>query len=289
MTLRRRRDRQTSPTAGAQRPRWPAARRGLPGPGERVAVVGCGTSWFMAMAYAGAARTRRPGRDRRVPGLRVPARPALRPGRRDHPLRHHHRGRSTCCDGRRPRRPPCSPPTRRAGRRRWPAHAVALPFADERSVVQTRFATSALALLRARLGEDLGRRGRRRRGGRRGRRCRCDPADIEQVTFLGRGWTIGPGGRGRAEVPRGGDVLDRGVPGDGLPARPDLDRRARPGGLGVRRGARRAGRRGGGDRRRLRARRHARPDGRPESLGPARSPVAAAAPPRASTRTRPAT
>src|SRR5258705_8689650 len=25
----------------------------LPGPGERVAVVGCGTSWFMAMCYAG--------------------------------------------------------------------------------------------------------------------------------------------------------------------------------------------------------------------------------------------
>ena len=33
--------------------------------------------------------------------------------------------------------------------------AVALPFADERSVVQTRFATTALALLRAGLGEDV--------------------------------------------------------------------------------------------------------------------------------------
>jgi fructoselysine-6-P-deglycase FrlB-like protein len=26
--------------------------QGLPGPGERVAVIGCGTSWFMAMCYA---------------------------------------------------------------------------------------------------------------------------------------------------------------------------------------------------------------------------------------------
>src|SRR6202000_1600570 len=32
---------------------------------------------------------------------------------------------------------------------------VALPFADEQSVVQTRFATSALILLRAHLGEDV--------------------------------------------------------------------------------------------------------------------------------------
>ena len=33
--------------------------------------------------------------------------------------------------------------------------ASTLPFADERSVVQTRFATTALALFRASLGEDL--------------------------------------------------------------------------------------------------------------------------------------
>ena len=31
----------------------------LPAPGERVAVVGCGTSWFMAQSYAAAGR--RPG------------------------------------------------------------------------------------------------------------------------------------------------------------------------------------------------------------------------------------
>ncbi len=33
---------------------------------------------------------------------------------------------------------------------------IALDFADERSVVQTRFATSALALFRAHLGQDSG-------------------------------------------------------------------------------------------------------------------------------------
>ena len=38
--------------------------------------------------------------------------------------------------------------------------SIALDFADERSVVQTRFATSALAMFRAHLGEDLGQRSR---------------------------------------------------------------------------------------------------------------------------------
>ncbi|WP_406073168.1 hypothetical protein [Micromonospora sp. NBC_01638] len=34
----------------------------LPRPGERVAVVGCGTSWFMAMAYAARREQAAPGR-----------------------------------------------------------------------------------------------------------------------------------------------------------------------------------------------------------------------------------
>jgi fructoselysine-6-P-deglycase FrlB-like protein len=68
--------------------------------------------------------------------------------------------------------------------------SVLLEFADERSVVQTRFATTALALWRAYLGEDL----------------QPAAADAEavlhvdeapdvlartQFTFLGTGWTIG--------------------------------------------------------------------------------------------------
>ncbi|MGW0585340.1 hypothetical protein ACWD25_57915, partial [Streptomyces sp. NPDC002920] len=35
----------------ARRPDGPAS-ASLPRPGERVAVVGCGTSWFIAQAYA---------------------------------------------------------------------------------------------------------------------------------------------------------------------------------------------------------------------------------------------
>ncbi|MDR1187795.1 MAG: hypothetical protein LBK95_10140, partial [Bifidobacteriaceae bacterium] len=67
---------------------------------------------------------------------------------------------------------------------------VDLEFADERSVVQTRFATSTLALLRASLGEDLG---------QAVEDCRVALAEeldgtwitAVQAAFLGRGWTIG--------------------------------------------------------------------------------------------------
>ena len=69
------------------------------------------------------------------------------------------------------------------------AQTVTMPFADERSVVQTRFATSALTLLRAHLGVDVDRLVADVR------RALDVPVDdlvtAEQVTFLGRGWTVG--------------------------------------------------------------------------------------------------
>jgi fructoselysine-6-P-deglycase FrlB-like protein len=68
--------------------------------------------------------------------------------------------------------------------------SIALDFADERSVVQTRFATSALALFRAHLGEDL------ERAIADGGRALADPLDPDpsrfaHVVFLGHGWTVG--------------------------------------------------------------------------------------------------
>src|SRR5206468_12529500 len=67
---------------------------------------------------------------------------------------------------------------------------VVLDFADERSVVQTRFATTVLALLRSSLGEDLD------RAIADAELAVVEPlADelvaAEQFTFLGRGWTNG--------------------------------------------------------------------------------------------------
>ena len=68
--------------------------------------------------------------------------------------------------------------------------ATILEFADEESVVQTRFATGALALLRANLGEDLtGAVADARRA------LTLDlPIDVgrfSRFVFLGRGWSVG--------------------------------------------------------------------------------------------------
>jgi fructoselysine-6-P-deglycase FrlB-like protein len=67
---------------------------------------------------------------------------------------------------------------------------IALPFADERSVVQTRFATTTLALLRASLGADLS---DAIADAEDAIGADLDPAlvDAEQYAFLGRGWTVG--------------------------------------------------------------------------------------------------
>ena len=69
---------------------------------------------------------------------------------------------------------------------------IALPFADEQSVVQTRFATTALALFRASLGEDLDAAVADAQAVLDGQ-ASDDPAltDAEQYSFLGMGWTFG--------------------------------------------------------------------------------------------------
>ena len=68
---------------------------------------------------------------------------------------------------------------------------VAMPFADERAVVQTRFATATVALLRAALGDDL------ERVVAEAERALTDPlpteptAQMRQLVFLGRGASVG--------------------------------------------------------------------------------------------------
>ena len=165
-----------------------AGAAGLPESGERVAAVGCGTSWFMAQAYAALREQAGHGETDAFQASEFPAGRGYdrivaitRSGTTTEvlDLLRAAPGRTTVitADG-------AQPATTLA------TDAVVLDFADERSVVQTRFATSALALLRASLGEDLD-------------RAACDaevavrvplpvdPAAIEQITFLGRGWTIG--------------------------------------------------------------------------------------------------
>ena len=57
--------------------------------------------------------------------------------------------------------------------------------------MQTRFATSALAFLRAHLGEDLDRADRRRRASRSRCPCPTTRAAFDHFVFLGAGWSVG--------------------------------------------------------------------------------------------------
>jgi fructoselysine-6-P-deglycase FrlB-like protein len=177
----------------AQLARDPETGAALPRPGQRVAVLGCGTSLFIAGAYAALREAAGQGETDAFPASEYPA------GRRyDRVLAISRSGTTTeviravqattapvtaiVAD---PATPLATAPlaTGQAG-------VVALPFADERSVVQTRFATSVLALLRAHLGEDLA--GAIRDASQALEApLPLDPDTAEQVTFLGQGWTVG--------------------------------------------------------------------------------------------------
>src|SRR5947208_838254 len=70
------------------------------------------------------------------------------------------------------------------------AAAIELEFADEESIVQTRFATAVLALFRACLGADvaaLADAAERSLGAP----LPIDPAAFARFVFLGTGWTVG--------------------------------------------------------------------------------------------------
>ncbi|MEV4515210.1 sugar isomerase [Dactylosporangium sp. NPDC049525] len=162
----------------------------LPSPGERVAVVGAGTSWFMAMVYA---QLREAAGHGETDAYAASEFPTTR--RYDRVVAITRSGTTTevldllagLPDGTRTTAitaVAASPVSARA------EAVVALPFADEESVVQTRFATSATALLRVHLGHDL-------TGAIADAVTVLDeplpvhPASVEQVTFLGTGWTLG--------------------------------------------------------------------------------------------------
>jgi fructoselysine-6-P-deglycase FrlB-like protein len=130
-------------------------RAALPAPGARVAIVGCGTSLFMAQACAALREALGAGETDPFPASEFPL------GRRyDHVVALTRSGTTTEVLDVLERLAPETATTVVTTRRDLPAaeraaHTIAMPFADERSVVQTRFATSALALWRAWLGEGL--------------------------------------------------------------------------------------------------------------------------------------
>ena len=163
----------------------------LPAAGLRVAVVGCGTSWFMAQAYA----ARREAAGQGVTDAFAASEAPVTSRDYDAVVAISRSGTTTevleLLGGVRGRIPSVAiigdPDTPMAGA----ADAVlALPFADERSVVQTRFATTTLILLRAHLGEDVA---PAIADAEAALRRPVDPEWVaaEQFSFLGRGWTCG--------------------------------------------------------------------------------------------------
>lgn len=161
----------------------------LPAPGSRASVVGCGTSWFIAQAYASLRESLGQGETDAFAASEAPlGRPyptvvaISRSGTTTEVARYLER-----VDG--PRRVAI------VGVERTPVAQAAdeilpLAFADERSVVQTRFATSALALLRASLGHDLG------PTIEDAERALAAPLPVEaesvdHFVFLGEGWSVG--------------------------------------------------------------------------------------------------
>jgi fructoselysine-6-P-deglycase FrlB-like protein len=162
----------------------------LPREGERVAIVGCGTSWFMAQAYAGLRESAGQGETDAFAASELPR------GRRyDRLLAITRSGTTTevltLLDQVRGSQPTLALTGDPASAVLGAAdQAIVLDFADERSVVQTRFATTTLALLRASLGQDL-----EPVIAQAEQTAVADlPAGLlerTQFTFLGSGWTVG--------------------------------------------------------------------------------------------------
>jgi fructoselysine-6-P-deglycase FrlB-like protein len=162
---------------------------GLPESGERVAVTGCGTSLYMAQAYAALREAAGHGETDAWPASE------FRSGRRyDRVLAFSRSGTTTEVLAALAALPPGVPSTAITADPDTPVvaaarQAIVLDYVDELSVVQTRFPTALLVLLRAHLGEDVS--------------GLPDLAEValtaplpvgatgfRQYTFLGTGWTV---------------------------------------------------------------------------------------------------
>ncbi|GAA1780959.1 sugar isomerase [Leucobacter iarius] len=183
----------TQPETWARAEQMRAEQALLPARGERVAVIGCGTSWFMAQSYAVL-------RERAGQGVTdaFAASEAFVDRGYDAVVALTRSGTTSevlelvgdlTAAGDAPRvvgviGDPESPLVDLVD------DAVLLPFADEQSVVQTRFATTALALFRASLGERLD---TAIADAATAVAADLDPELVaaEQTSYLGMGWTVG--------------------------------------------------------------------------------------------------
>lgn len=162
----------------------------LPAAGERVAVLGCGTSWFMAAAYAVQRELSGTGETDFFAASQMPTARAY-----DRVVAITRSGTTT--EVVRALERTTSPTVAITAIPGSPAGAVAdaeivLDYADEQSVVQTLFATTTLILLRASLGEGLDEVVAQARRVLRGEHdLPAEMGLVEQVTFLGQGRAYG--------------------------------------------------------------------------------------------------
>src|SRR5262245_44589751 len=162
----------------------------LPAHGLRVCAIGCGTSLYMAQAWAAL-------REQAGQGPTDAFAASEMPDRRDYDVLVAISRSGTTSEVLHALRRGLAPRT--LAITAVPGMPVAdaadetivLDFADERSVVQTRFATSALSLLRAHAGEDVEAAARDAERALEAPLPVAPEADPAQWTFLGRGWAVG--------------------------------------------------------------------------------------------------
>jgi glucosamine--fructose-6-phosphate aminotransferase (isomerizing) len=165
---------------------------GLPLPGERVLALGCGTSYHVAVGYAWLREQRGHGPTDAVVASELA--PVLRDY--DRVLAISRSGTTTDVHQallRLRAAAPGAPVTALVGVPGTPiassaADVVDLSYADERSIVQTRFPTTVLALLRARLGDDAAAQAELVRAGEEAVRAQISEPAPRQLVVLASGW-----------------------------------------------------------------------------------------------------
>lgn len=161
----------------------------LPRKGERVAFVGCGTSWFMSMSVAALRESSGQGESDAFTASEFPYNRKY-----DRVVAISRSGTTTEVVDLLARltETPTSIITAVAGSpvTKHADETILLDFADEESVLQTRYATAVLALMRTHFGENIN---------HLPDQCRDvlklalhdKLLSAEQISFLGTGWTVG--------------------------------------------------------------------------------------------------
>jgi fructoselysine-6-P-deglycase FrlB-like protein len=163
----------------------------LPARGAKVAVIGCGTSLFMAQAFA----ELREGSGQGITDAWPASEHRLDRGY-DHVLAITRSGTTTEILEVLEKYQGTVPTTVVTATADSPvlelADSILTTHLDEQSVVQTRFATGTLAMLRSHLGEDLSQAADQAQEVLDADESVLGPApQAEQITFVGRGWTNG--------------------------------------------------------------------------------------------------